>query len=188
MPQSELDVINSMLVQIGESALNEIDLNHPDVRSARTIIDDVNREIQSKEWWYNIETWELEPQENGDVVLPGNTTAILTDNINWLKRGRKLYDKENHTFDFSEEETVTIDIMSEWDLAELPPTMYTFISTTCKKRMQVGFDFNANKVADLDRDIQTAWHLCQVQNLKFTSPSTLTVGAAQTLLQKQPQR
>jgi len=186
--QSELDVVNSMLVQIGESALNELNLSHPDVRSARTIIDDVNRELQAKEWWYNIETWELFPQLNGDILLPGNTTAVLSNNINWIKRGRKLYDKETHSFDFSEEDSVSLDIISEWSLEEVPPTIYTLISTTCKKRMQIGFDFNVNKVSDLDRDIQVAFHLCQVQHLKFTNPVSITVNTAQTLLQNQPSR
>ena len=188
MAQSELDMINSMLVQIGESALNEIDLNHPDVRSAKNIIADVNREIQGKEWWYNIETWSLIPQLNGDIVLPGNTTAIITNNINWLKRGRKLYDKETHSFDFSEQDSIDIDIMSEWALDELPPTMYTYITTTCKKRMQVGFDFNVNKVVDLDKDVQVALHYVQVQNLYFTAPSSQATGLAQTLLQNQTAR
>lgn len=186
--QSELDIINSMLVQIGESALNEIDLNHPDVRSARTIIDDVNREAQSREWWYNIETWDLVPQENGDLFLPGNATAIVTEDTTWIKRGRRLYNTEDHTFDFSDQDEVTVDVMSQWELDELPPTMYTYILTVCKKRMQVGFDYNVNKVTDLENDVQTALHYVNVQHLKFTAPNSTSVGAASTLLNAQTTR
>ena len=78
--------------------------------------------------------------------------------------------------------------MSEWSLEDLPPVVYTYIQTMCKKRMQVGFDFDTNKVSDIVTDIQIALHYVQVQNLKFTEPNATSVGSAQTLLQKQTSR
>lgn len=188
MAQTEKAAVNTMLIQIGQSPVNEIDLSHPDVRAALQILEDVNREIQSKVWWYNTETWDLIPQTDGTLLIPGNATGVLTGNASWVKRGRKLYDLANHTFDFSEEDTVTLDVISEWDLEELPPTMYTYLINTCRKKMQVGFDFDTNKVEDLTVEVQRSFHDVQVQHLLFTGPNAINQATAQQVLQNKSTR
>ena len=189
MEQTELALINTMLIQIGESPVNEIDLTHPDIRAAQRIIDDLNTEIQSKVWWYNTETWELVPQLNGDVFIPGAATGILnTKSAYWVKRGRKLYDLERHSFDFSDEETITLDIITAWSIPELPPTVYVYLQQVCRKRMQVGFDFDGNKVIDLTEDIKVAYHNVQVQDLKFNAPNATSQAVARQVIQNFPTR
>lgn len=178
-----------MLIQIGESPVNAIDLSHPDIRAAIRIIDDLNTEIQAKVWWYNTETWEITPQPDGIIFIPGRATGILnTKSTYWVKRGRKLYDLENHSFDFSEEETVTMDVITYWDIPELPPTIYIYLLNVCRKRMQVGFDFDANKITDLNEEIKVAYHLVQVQDLKFKAPNAVNQTIARSITQNFSQR
>lgn len=181
--QSTLDVVNSMLVQIGQTAMSSLQLNHPDVRSALRIVDDINTEVQSREWWYNTETWELEPQPDGTVLLPGNTLAIITGNNDLVKRGRKLYDLARHSFDFSEETSVTVDVISAWDLEDVPPTMYTYIVAKCRHRMQVSFEFDVRKVDSLSTEINEAYHYVQRQHVAATQPNSTSQQTAAQVLQ-----
>jgi len=188
MEQTELRVINALLKVIGESPVNTKDLSHPDVLSAIGVWEETSASIQSIGWWFNVESWELAVETSGEVKLPSNTISIDTDDTNYIKRGNRLYDLETHTYDFSAEDTVDVDVLSEWSIEDLPATAYNYILAEAKATMLADFAMDANKLTKLTTAATVAFHLLQVQNLKFNGPSATSSGAAQTLLQNQPTR
>jgi len=188
MAQTELSVINALLKVIGESPIIAMDLSHPDVLSAQGIWDETSTEIQSRGWWFNLESWDLPVDTDGEVKLPSNTTAVLTEDTDYIKRGNRLYRFDDHTYDFSEFDTITVQIMSEWSIGDLPPTAYNYILAEAKATMLANFAMDANKLTKLTNNATIAFHLLQVQNLRFSGPTATASGAASTLLQNQPTR
>ena len=186
--QTELSVINALLKVIGESPVIAVDLSHPDVLSAIGVWEEISTEIQSRGWWFNLENWVLPVETNGEVKVPSNTTAVITEDLNYIKRGQRLYRKDTHTFDFSEFSTITVDIISEWTIEDLPPTAYNYILAEAKTMMLASFAMDGNKLTKLTNEAIQAFHRLQVQNLTFSRPNALATSTAQMLLRNQPRR
>lgn len=114
-----------MLTTIGESPVNSISESTADTRIAYIILGEVNRATQIRGWHWNTES---------DVTLtPDGTTKEITlgtdvvrvdvderrySNVNVIQRGTKLYDKKNHTYQFSE--PVKAEVVYLRTFAELP--------------------------------------------------------------------
>jgi hypothetical protein len=186
--QTKLAAVNSLLQVIGESPVNEVDRSNPDVLAALQILDEKLNDIQSTGYWYNVETWELPVATDDFVYLPSNTITVVTGNNNYVKRGRRLYNLDTHSYDFSDSDTVSMDIITEWDIEELPPVMFNYIVAGAKVDMVASFAMDSTLLQKLTSDYIQAYHRLQVQNLKAQAPNATASGAAQTLLQNQPQR
>jgi len=52
---TELDAVNSILMSVGESPVNTLDTQSPEVVIAQSTLRQVCREIQSEGWSYNTE-------------------------------------------------------------------------------------------------------------------------------------
>jgi len=185
--QTELTVVNALLKVIGESPVNEVDLSHPDVRSALEVWEEISAEVQARGWWYNVETWDLPVETNGEIKVPSNTVAITPDDPMYIKRGNRLYNKETHSFDFSDQDTITVDLITNWDIDEMPPTMYNYVLAEARARMLMEFAMDANKLQKYTDDAVRAFHLLQVQHLKFSNVTATGVGLASVLLNSQRQ-
>ena len=190
MEQTELKIINTLLGVIGESPVNQIDLGHPDVVSALDIWTEYSDEIQSNGWWYNLETWELQADTEGKVNLPPDVIAVDGPNIDYIKKGRYLYDKGEHTYDFSDasDSDLTLNLLTAWEVDEVPPVMFNYILSIAKLKMLMNFAFDANKATELKEEGQKRYFLVQKHNLRFSKPNKLSTSAATKLLNKQPTR
>lgn len=191
MRQTELTVVNSLLQVIGESPLNDVDRSNPDVLAALNVWEQFSSTEQSVGYWYNTETWDLPVSaRDGSVRMPSNTVAALPNDANYVKRGRRLYDVDNHTYDFSDVEggSVTVELVTEWEVDEMPPVIFNYVLAQCKVHMVATYAMDSNLLQKLSDDAAVAFHKVQVQHLKSTRPSATASGAAATLLQNQPQR
>ncbi len=190
MEQTELVVINTLLKVIGESPVNTKDLGHPDIVVALDIWDEYSSEIQSNGWWYNTETWQMTLETDNTVKLPVTAITIIGDNPYYIKRGRYLYDLENHTTDLSgaDSDDLEFDIVMEWSIEDIPPVMFSYILAVCKFRILMDLAFDQHKAAELKEEIQKRFFLVQKQHLKFSKPNRLNTVAAQAMLTVQPTR
>lgn len=190
MEQTELVVVNALLRVIGESPVNEIDLGHPDIVTALDIWKEYSIELQSFVWWYNKETWQLIAGTDTRVVIPSNVIAIDGPNTNYIKKGRYLYDLEEHTYDFSEatEADLLLDLIMDWDLEELPPVMFNYILAKSKLNMLVDYGYDKNKEAKLIMEVATRKFLVQKHDIRFTAPNAKDTYTASQLLLRQPTR
>lgn len=190
MNQTELKVVNTLLRVIGESAVNEIDLDHPDIVHALELWEEYSVSIQSFGWWYNRETFQLQAQTDGKVAIPTDAIAVDSVNLNYIKKGRYLYDLENHTYDFSDASTddLELPLLMYWEVDELPPVMFNYILAQCKAKMLNDLAFDANKLKELKDDISARFFLVQKHQLRFGKPSALSSPQASDLLNNQPTR
>lgn len=184
-------MINALLGVIEETAIQEIDLTHPDVLQAIDIWDEQSVAVQSRGWWYNTETYQLVPDTvSGEVYLPAGCLEIDGASTNYVKKGRKLYDMENHTLDFSEatESDLLMVCIMEWDLIDLPPTIYRQTLIASKLAMVTDRDQDQVKMEKYNAEYQIAEALSLKANLRFSDPNRQSVNNAATLLQNQPIR
>lgn len=128
-PTTELEAVNEMLTSIGSSPLSSLEdiSDIADAVIAQQTLHNVSREIQSEGWHFNTEIdYTLTPDAgDGELDLPGNTLSCDTTgsnaSLNVAVRGTKLYDLEEHTYDFSAYSAgveVELILFLQWD--ELP--------------------------------------------------------------------
>lgn len=124
-PTTELDAVNIMLGTIGESPVSSLasESSMVDVSMARQILREVTTQVQEEGWHFNTEIgWSLTPDAiTGEITLPANCIQIDTTGgsalVDVTARGRRLYDRVNHTFVFGGSLTVDMVILLSFDEA-----------------------------------------------------------------------
>tara|TARA_B100001059_G_scaffold156962_1_gene156491 strand:- start:8386 stop:9000 length:615 start_codon:yes stop_codon:yes gene_type:complete len=137
---SKLEAVNTMLTAIGESPVNTITSSTTtDVSIALQILDNVSREVQSVGWHFNTDTnYLLTKNASNQIELPSN--ALRVDNSNkdadkdLVERGRKLWDRENHTYTITKDIRVNITWFLEF--IELPETARRYITIRAARIFQ----------------------------------------------------
>jgi len=137
---TKLEAINVMLTAIGESPVNTITSSTTtDVSIAIQILDNVSREVQSVGWHFNTDTnYLLAKNSSNQIVLP--TNCLRVDNshkdadLDLVERGRKLWDRENHTYTITKDIRVNITWFLEF--TELPETARRYITIRAARIFQ----------------------------------------------------
>lgn len=123
----ELKAVNRMLRSVDMLQLNSWDEMDQLAFSARDELEDVTKSVQAQGWYFNEETKILQVTVDGIIPVPENILSLKhVDNKNIIKRGAKLYDKENGTDLFGSDQQV--DVVLNLDFSELPPEAVDYIT------------------------------------------------------------
>ena len=139
-PTTELEAINTMLSTIGESPVNTVeDTGNVDVVIARQILQSVSREVQARGWHFNTEkNYTITPDSAGYLVLPNTVLkadTVYPDNSkDVVVRGSKLYDRENHTYVFTDAVKVEMTVLLTFD--ELPEVARNYVTIRASRIFQ----------------------------------------------------
>ena len=137
---TKLEAVNTMLTSIGESPVNTITASTTtDVSIAIQILDNVSREVQSVGWYFNTDTnYKLVKNTSGEVDLPSNCLRVDNSNqdadLDLVERGRKLWDRENHTFIINKD--IRVNITWFLDFQDLPETARRYITIRAARIFQ----------------------------------------------------
>ena len=137
---TELDAINILLAAIGTSPVNNIDTVNTDAVMAKNYIHNALKEIQTEKWYFNTEdNYQLIPDINNEIHLADNIINIdsigrFGENTNLIPRGKKLYDRLNHTYKIQNPITANIILCLEID--ELPETAVQYIIAKAARKYQ----------------------------------------------------
>lgn len=127
---TELEAVNVMLSNIGESPVNTLDdENVVDAGIAKTILRNVAREVQSEGWFFNTDyNKKFLPNADNRIQLPQNILKVdPTDrHVRYVQRGRFMYDRENHTYDILE--AVELNTIIGLEFEDLPETAKRYIT------------------------------------------------------------
>lgn len=138
--QTLLDAINSMLSFVGISTLNSFDeMIDSDSVKASTMLESTSRIIQSTGWECNRE--ENLSLRRDDVTLrfaiPVTFLAVdSTDGKDIVLRGGFLYDKTTHSFEFPDTSELSVDIIRQLELMDLPVALREYIIIKAKRAFQ----------------------------------------------------
>lgn len=132
---TKLQAINQMLSGIGQAPVVSLDIANPEIALAETVLDSVNREVQGEGWHFNTEVnYPFTADVNGEVSVPPNVLQLSDNKISNVQkyqtvlRNGKLYDKVNHTFNFTAGSTVKCDVVWLFDFEDLPQVFKDYIT------------------------------------------------------------
>ena len=131
--KQELPAVNQILQSCGQAPVTTLDQTNPDVAIAYQTLLEVSREVQAEGWSFNKELHvKRTPDTNNEILIPNNILQMdLSPNAanmdkDVIRRNGKLYDKANHTFEFTE--AVDCDITWLFDWVDLPTPVADFIT------------------------------------------------------------
>ena len=130
----ELPAINQILSSCGQAPVTTLDHTNPDVAIAYDTLLQVSREIQAEGWTFNKEYhYEMTPDTNNEIAIPNNIIQIkLTENAanlayDGIRRSGKLYDRQNHTYEWTYTSPIECDVIWEFDWVDLPEPIQNFV-------------------------------------------------------------
>ena len=129
----ELPAVNEILASVGQAPVTTLDQTNPDVAIAYDTLTNESREVQAEGWTFNTEEfYELTPDGNGEIVIANNILQLdlhdeKDNQYETVRRNGKLYDKVNHTYDWSTWEKVACDVVWLFDWVDLPRPIQDYI-------------------------------------------------------------
>ena len=132
---TELEAINTMLSTIGEAPVSSLTGTLPnEVSMAQTILNEVNREVQSQGWHFNVEKeYPLTRNSSNQIPLGTNIVRVELDNTKYsratydvIQRGLFLYNKEGRTKVFDKDLEANVIILL--DFTEIPEQARRYIT------------------------------------------------------------
>ena len=132
----ELPAVNQILSSCGQAPVTTLDQTNPDVAIAYDTLLQVSREVQAEGWTFNREyDVSYTPDTNNEIPIPNNILQIkLTENAqnqpyDGVRRKGKLYDRQHHTYEWTDFSPVKCDVIEEFDWVDLPRPIQDFITT-----------------------------------------------------------
>ena len=128
---SRLTAVNTIISNVGQSPLNNLESGNPLAELAEGILDEVTRAVQSEGWVFNKEYCypvNREPSTNRIEVLP-NMLSLDTapnDPMRVVIRGGYLYDVANHTNTF--DKNLELDITWLVDFDDMPEVFKNYVA------------------------------------------------------------
>jgi len=136
---TELDAVNSILMSVGETPVNTLTVQSPEVAIAQKTLRQVCREIQAEGWSYNTENeYPIQLDTNNQCIIPNN---VLQLDLNIFQHGKdydvvrrsdngvmKVYDKKGHTFTFENCSKLYFDIVWMLDFEDLPQAFKDYVT------------------------------------------------------------
>ena len=124
-----------MLVGIGQAPVVSLDIANPEIATALSIIESVNREVQGEGWNFNTEiNYPFTPDIDGTITVPEGILQI-SDNKNsnvqayqTVLRGGRLYDKIAHSFIFPTADPLLCDVVWLFAFEDLPQVFQDYIA------------------------------------------------------------
>jgi len=140
---TKLEAINTMLSAIGESPVNSLTSGLVDAEQAETILNSVNREVQSMGWSFNTDLKrQFVPDTNKQIQIPSNILRIdmaqdKTDKLELVQRGTKLYNRATSSFFMDDDITqVLMNAVVLLDFEDLPEAARRYITIRAARIFQ----------------------------------------------------
>ena len=136
--ETELSAVNSILGAIGQSSITNLEEGtaNPEVGFVYNLLRDANVDIQNEGWHFNTEKHvEYEPDGNGKIAIADNVLRLdvsegwIRREYNVVKRDGYLYDKYDHTDDWSDlpDDKINLDVTTLYSFANLPSVFRRYI-------------------------------------------------------------
>ena len=133
---TELSAVNNILGAIGQSPLTTLNFDNPEVAFIYNLLRDANVDTQAEGWHFNTEKHvKYTPDSVTGKIAIGNDILSMDvhDNhirreYNLVRRNGVLYDKQDHTDDFSTIDSIDLDVVRLYNFEDLPIVFRRFIT------------------------------------------------------------
>lgn len=99
----KLEAVNFLLNLMGSPPIGNLTSLHPDAQTCITKLEDADRTIQLKGWWFNTDyNVMLTPDATSkEIAIPSDTMKLIASSrLGVVQRGTKAYDTHNNTYQF----------------------------------------------------------------------------------------
>lgn len=136
---TKLDAVNTMLSAIGEAPVNSLSSGLVEAEIAETILNTVDREVQSEGWHFNTEYKKSFAQDtNGEIPLGNDVLRadahLDANSKDLVQRGLRMYDRKNHTFAIKQ--AVTLDVVVQLDFEDMPEVAKRYVTLKATRIFQ----------------------------------------------------
>lgn len=132
---TKLDAVNIILSNIGQSPVTNLTSGNPIVEMAELTLNEISRTVQAEGWIFNTEYgFPLTLDETNGIKLPNNALQIdlpVGSGIGVQQREGRLYNRTDHTFDFSKQAVngkVAVDITWVFEYQDVPEAIKNYIN------------------------------------------------------------
>ena len=156
---SELDAVNSILMSVGESPVNTLNTQSPEVAIAQKTLQQVTREVLAEGWVFNTENevkFTVDANDQvplSDAVLQVDANRFFhLDTYNVIRKDGKLYDRYEHKNTFPDEGTMYLDVVWMYAFEDIPQSFRDYITarSTRKAALRMVSDLEINKALEQD--------------------------------------
>jgi len=141
---TQLEAVNLMLSVIGEAPIQSLtDTGVATVDTAKRLLDDVSREVQSAGWHFNTQyNWPLAIDVDGHVPVPSNAVRVDVDqnranaSLDVTVRDNRLYDLYNRTFVFTVASPIKVQMVELLAFSNLPDAARRYIAIRAARKLQ----------------------------------------------------
>lgn len=130
-----LQAINQMLSGIGQAPVTSLDAANPEIATALSIFDSVNREVQGEGWNFNTEVKYPFTSDTGGAITVPDTILQISDNkianqqkYQTVLRQGSLYDKISHSYTFPASTIIYCDVVWFFEFEDLPQVFKDYIT------------------------------------------------------------
>ena len=137
---SELDAVNSILMTVGESPVNTLNTQSPEVAIAQNTLREVAREVLAEGWVFNSEyevKFTVDQNDQvplSDAVLQVDASRFYhLDTYNVIRKEGKLYDRYEHRNTFPDETIMYLDVIWMYAFEDIPQSFRDYITTKASR-------------------------------------------------------
>lgn len=163
---TRLDIINEMIVSTGARPLTAEQNRHPLYMKAEQLLERVQASVQAVGLWFNTECREIEPQTNGEIIVPQD--CIKADpadrHCNLTLRGSRMYDLETGTFEIGE--AVRLRMLFDIPLEYMPLAAQEYIRTKCVYEFYLNEDGSDPKLSNYRNQRDRGWQALYREHIR----------------------
>ena len=151
---TELSAVNSILGAIGQAPVTSINYDNPEISFIYNLLRDANVDTQAEGWHFNTEKHvKYSPDSVTGKIAIANDVLQLDVSNGWsrreydvVRRNGYLYDKIDHTDDFSDIESIDLDVIKLQNYEDLPIIFRRYITYRASRMAATQLVANPNLV------------------------------------------
>ena len=151
---TELSAVNSILGAIGQAPVTSLVYDNPEIAFIYNLLRDANVDTQSEGWHFNTEKHvAYAPDAVTGKITIANDVLRLDVSEGWthriydvIRRDGVLYDKIDHTDDFSDITTIDLDVVKLYTFENLPIPFRRYITYRASTKAATQLVANPNLV------------------------------------------
>lgn len=123
----ELEALNLLLRAIGSDPVNSVSTQQPDAANALDTLNRYRKKAQKRGWWFNIQYQVMFQVAAGEIRIPKEYTTVVFDDPALIKRGTRLFDKVNNTYQMTSNKIAArTTYTTVWE--EMPVSMQEYVT------------------------------------------------------------
>ena len=97
-----LTAVNLILPKLGEHPVTGVDIRHPTLAVILPEIEQANKNLAIKGWWFNQFEYTAYPDGEGYIYLGSNALSFIPDSDNAVVRDQRLYNGDTRSYVWSD--------------------------------------------------------------------------------------